>query len=241
MSEKQIDALFQDVILRDAEAQSRILVEERGEAKKDAIPELSQKRFERMLDSELAPQREKKERKSLGRVSRIIQRVIVAAAACIVVMFGLMMTSEAVRARVTAFLVSITPNYAEIGLDNIDELPPSEKTAYWLGYVPEGYVLTWEQHEVGQDERYQKGEEQLFNFHVLSKTGTAQLDTENALKIAYVSVGEETGLLIVQSDWTSLGWSNETTTFILDGTLSEEEIMKIADSVTASAQTEPNA
>ena len=108
MSKKQLDALFREVISRDAAYESRILVSERPETPE--IPALSRRRFENMLDRELGgavQETPKKARTAPGRVSRILGRVLVASAACIVILFATMMSSEAVRGRVTKFLVSI--------------------------------------------------------------------------------------------------------------------------------------
>lgn len=237
MLKKRIDKLFRDVVLRYAEDQSKILIEQRPENPKDSVPELSYRRLEKMLERELGDEtQQSKETKQKVHhqyrgVSRVVQKVIVAVAAFIVIMFTTMMSSEAVRARITAFLVSITPQYAEVGLDNIQELEPESQVFYELGYVPDGFMLYSEENEIGQDLTYQKGEEQYFIFHVLPKTGVAQLDTENAEEIKYVPVNEEIGLLIIEKGWTTITWSNDTHVFILAGTLYEDEITKIAENV----------
>lgn len=237
MLKKRIDKLFRDVVLRYAEDQSKILIEQRPENPKDSVPELSYRRLEKMLERELGDETQhsretkQKENHQFKGISRVAQKVIVAVAAFIVIMFTTMMSSEAVRARITAFLVSITPQYAEVGLDNIQELEPESQVFYELGYVPDGFMLYSEEDEIGQDLTYQKGEEQYFIFHVLPKTGVAQLDTENAEEIKYVLVNEEIGLLIIEKDWTTITWSNDTHVFILAGTLYEDEITKIAENV----------
>ena len=237
MLKKQIDNLFRDVVLRYAEDQSKILIEQRPENPKDSVPELSCRRLEKMLERELGDEtqhsKETKQKKNhqFRSISRVAQKVIVAIAACIVIMFTTMMTSEAVRARITAFLISITPKYAEVGLDNIQELEPEKPVLYELGYVPDGFILYSEENEIGQDLTYQKGEEQYILFHVLTKAGVAQLDTENAEEIKYVPVNGETGLLIIEKDWTTITWSNDNHIFVLGGTVSEDEIMKIAESI----------
>lgn len=237
MLKKQIDELFRDVVLRYAEDQSKILIEQRPENPKDSVPELSYRRLEKMLERELSDETQhsketkQKEKYQFRGISRVAQKVIVAIAAFIVIMFTTMMSSEAVRARITAFLVSITPQYAEVGLDNIQELEPEKPVLYELGYVPNGFILYFEQFEAGQDLSYQKSEDQYLMFHVLPKTGVAQLDTENAEEIKYVPINGETGLLIIEKDWTTITWSNENYIFILEGTINEDEILKIAESV----------
>ena len=127
MSEKQIDALFRKIVQNDAEEESRKLVEQRKENPRDAVPELSRARFEKMLDRELSDSASKKEKERRIGLSKTAKRIIAAAAACFVVMFGLMMSSEAVRGRITQFFVTLTHGNAKIELDNTDELPPSEK------------------------------------------------------------------------------------------------------------------
>lgn len=230
MSDKQIDELFRKVVQHDAEEQSRILIEQRSE--KPDIPELYKARFEQMLDRELPMQSERKERFVLSRTAK---RIIAAAAASVIVMFGLIMTSEAARSRVTQWIVSFLPGYAEIGLEGIEDLPPSDTVIYQLTYIPDGYRLVSETHVAGQRLLYQKSEEELIDFEVLSSTGVSQLDTEKAIKTEYTTILGETGLLIVYDDWTALTWSNEMYLFIVEGTVSEEEIIKIANSMTTAS------
>ena len=232
MSEKQIDALFRKIVQNDAEEESRKLVEQRSENPGDAVPELSRARFEKMLDCELSDSASKKEKKHHIGLSKTAKRIIVAAAACFVVMFGLMMSSEAVRGRITQFFVTLTHGNAKIELDNTDELPPAEEVIYGLTYVPEGYRLVRESHEIGQQLRYQKGEEELFDFDVLTNGSVSYLNTENAIKTEHTTMHGEEALLILHEDWATITWSNDQYIFQIGGTLSEEEVLKIADGVT---------
>lgn len=237
MLKKRIDKLFRDVVLHYAEDQSKILIEQRPENPKDSVPELSYRRLEKMLERELGDETQhskemkQKEKHQFRGVSRIVQKVIVAVAAFIVIMFTTMMSSEAVRARITAFLVSITPQYAEIGLENYEELDPQKPVLYELGYVPDGFLLLSEESTVGQTIRYQKNEDQILVLHVTSSTSVSQIDTENAVEIKYVAIKDETGLMVIEKDWITLTWSNESTVFVLGGTISEGEIITIAENV----------
>ena len=237
MLKKRIDKLFRDVVLRYAEDQSKILIEQRSENPKDSVPELSYRRLEKMLERELGDETQhSKETKQkvhhqFRGVSHVVQKVIVAVAAFIVIMFTTMMSSEAVRAPITAFLVSITPQYAEIGLESYEELDPQKPVLYELGYVPDGFVLLSEESTIGQTIRYQKNEDQMLVLHVTSSTSVSQIDTENAVEIKYISIKDETGLMVIEKDWITLTWSNESTVFVLGGTISEGEIITIAENV----------
>ena len=232
MSEKQIDALFRKIVQNDAEEESRKLMEQRSENPGDAVPELSRARFERMLDLELSDSASKKEKKHHIGLSKTAKRIIVAAAACFVVMFGLMMSSEAVRGRITQFFVTLTHGNAQVELDNIDELPPSEEVIYGLTYVPEGYVLISETHGFGQRLIYKKSEEELFDFEVHTAGAVMQLDTESAIKVEHITMHGEEAILFVYDGYTQITWSNEQNLFCIGGTLSEEEVLKIANGVT---------
>ena len=237
MSEKQIDALFRKIVQNDAEEESRKLVEQRSEHPGDAVPELSRARFERMLDRELSDKttsKTKEDRKP--RLSKTAKRIIAAAAVFVFVTFGLMMTSEAVRGRITQFVVSLFPGYAEIGLDNIDELPPSEKVIYGLTYVPEGYRLVKESHQLGQQFIYQKSEEEWIDVNIDTAAAVSQLDTENAIRVERLTMHGEDALLIVYEDWSTVTWSNEQYLFTVGGTVSEAEILKIAEGVTVAEE-----
>lgn len=232
MSEKQIDALFRKIVQNDAEEESRKLVEQRSENPGNAVPELSRARLEKMLDRELADSPSKKEKEHRIGLSKTAKRIIVAAAACFVVMFGLMMSSEAVRGRITQFFVTLTHGNAQVELDNIDELPPAEEVIYGLTYVPEGYVLISETHGFGQRLTYKKSEDELFHFEVNTANAISVYDTESAIKVEHITMHGEEALLIVHEDLATITWSNEQYLFCVDGTLSEEEVLKIATGVT---------
>lgn len=230
MSDKRIDEWFHKVVEKDAEEQSHILMEQRSEAFE--IPESSRQRFEKMLDDTLSEDAKQQTRRRAFGVSRTVRRILVAAAACIVILFGLMMTSEAVRSRITQFFVSFFQGYAEIKLDNIEQLPPSEEAIYALTYIPDGYVLVREQHLLGQQMLYKRNDEDLFHFDVETEAAVSQADTESAIRIETVDVQGETGLLIVYDGWTNVTWSNETNLFTINGTISAEDALKMANSVT---------
>jgi len=234
MSEKQIDALFRRIVQNDAEEESKKLMEQRSEHPGDAVPALSRAHFEKMLDRELSDehaQKSKKDRKPW--LSKTAKRIIAAAAVFVFVTFGLMMTSEAVRGRITQFVVSLFPGYAEVGLDNIDELPPSDKVIYRLTYVPDGFRLVSEAHDVGQQLRYRRGEEELLEFDVYTATAVSQISTDDAVKVEHITMHGEDALLIVYEDgFAQIAWSNEQYLFLIEGMLSEEEILKVADGVT---------
>ncbi len=233
MSEKQIDALFRKIVQNDAEEESRKLVEQRQDFPGDAVPELSRARFEKMLDRELSDCPSKKEKERRFVLSKTAKRVIVAAAAFIFVTFGLMMSSEAVRGRITQFFVTLTHANAKVELDNTDELPPSEEVIYGLTYVPEGYVLISETHGFGQRLTYnKKSEEEWIDFYVEKAGAVSYIDTESAIKVEHITMHGEEAILFVYDDYAQITWSNEQYIFCIGGTLSEEEILKIATGVT---------
>ncbi len=152
-----------------------------------------------------------------------------------------MMTSEAIRGRVTQFVVKLFGGYAEVKMDNIEELPPSDKVIYQLSYVPEGFRLVSESHEIGQQLRYVRGEEELLKFDVYAATAVSQLSTDDAVKVEHLTVHGEEALLIVYDDgFAQIMWSNEQYLFHIEGTLSEEELLKVANGVTT-AETYPEA
>ena len=234
MSKNQIDALFRELISRDAAHESRILVSERPETPE--IPALSRRRFENMLDRELGgavQETPKKARTAPGRVSRILGRVLVASAACIVILFATMMSSEAVRGRVTKFLVSITPHYAEVGLDNNDGSKQTEKAyRYRIGYLPDDVELVSERISSGTDELYRRGEDGYMRFRAAYGADSMEIDTQNAKEIRTVPLRDATAVLVVrQDDSLELLWSNEKASFRLEGTLTEAEILMIAEHV----------
>lgn len=234
MSKKQLDALFREVISRDAAYESRILVSERPETQE--IPEFSRRRFEKMLDRALddaAQKKPKKEHPALSHAARVLGKVLVAAAACIVILFVTVMSSEAVRGRITKFLVSITPHYAEVSLDNNDGSKQTEKAyRYRIGYLPDGVELVSERISSGTDELYTRGEDGYMRFRATYGSDGTEIDTQNAKEIRTVPFRGATAVLIVrQDDSLELLWSNEKASFRLEGTLTEAEILMIAEHV----------
>ena len=235
MSEKRMDALFRKIVQNDAEEESRKLVEQRQDSPDDAASELSRARFEAMLDRELPSDSTKKDKTHRFRLSKKAKRVITAVAACFIVMFGLMMSSGAVRSRITQFFVSLPNGQAEITMDNNLEPPPSEWVIYRLSYVPEGYRLVKEEHEDGQWMTYRKSETERFDFAVSTGMGITIREKEDAHKAdEIVDIHGESGSLFVYSDFSAIMWSPGSgwNTCLISGTLSEEEILKIANGVT---------
>ena len=236
MSEKRMDAWFREIVRNDAENESQKLSEQRSDSPGDAASELSRARFEAMLDRELSDGSSRKEKTGKRlRISKTAKRILVAAAACVAILFGLMMSSEAVRTRITRFFVSLPNGQAEITMDNNLEPPPSERVIYRLSYVPEGYRLVREEHENGQWMTYQKSETERFDFAVSTGIGITIRKNEDARKAdEAVDIHGVQGSLFVYSDFSAIMWSPGSgwNACLISGTLSEEEILKTANGVT---------
>lgn len=229
MSEKRIDELFREVVSLDAAEQSRILAEERPE--NPEIPALSRRRLEKMLDRELGDHpKAKKEHPALSRTARILGRVLVATAACIVILFATMMTSEAVRERVLEFLISITPKYAEVRTDDPDH-PSAIETRYVLAYDSRVFALqeVSESYASGTEQRFRLGENGYLNFRASNDASLAVIDKATAKEIETVRVGGNAGFLVTRTDGSAaLLWSDGDTHFLLEGTFTGDELLLLA-------------
>lgn len=232
MSENKLDALFREIVSRDAAEQSRILVSERPENQE--VPALSRRRLEKMLDRELGESgdrpKAKKAHPALSRTARILGRVLVAAAACIVILFGLVMTSEAVRDRVLQFLIKITPKYTEVRLDDPDH-PTVIESRYVLAYDSRVFDLkaVSESYASGTEQRFRIGENGYLIFRASGDESLTGIDKANAKEIEAVRVGGNAGFLVARQDGSSsLLWSVGEMHFLLDGSFTGAELLQLA-------------
>ena len=236
MSEKRMDALFREIVRNDAENESQKLTEQRQDFPDDAASELSRARFEAMLDRELPDSSAKKEKTSRVRLSKTAKRIIVAAAACLVIMFGLMATTEAGMGRIRQIYYKLTNGHAEITLDNTNEPPSTDKIIYQLTYVPEGYRLVKEDYEIRQRLTYRKSETEKFEFAVSTGLGIEISKQEDDARQhdREIDVNGFPATVFVYSGFSAIVWQSRYgwDMCMICGTLSEEELIKIANGVT---------
>lgn len=235
MSEKRMDELFRRIVQNDAENESQKLTKRRSENPNDAVSELSRARFEAMLDRELNDGSAKKEKAHRFRLSKTAKRIIAAAAACLIVMFGLMVSTEAGMSRIRQIYYQLTNGHAEITLDNTNEPPSTDRIIYRLNYVPEGYRLVKEDYEIRQRLTYRKSETEKFDFAVSTGMTVTIQETNGAQKHdPDIYVNGCPGAIFVYSDFSAIVWSSKYgwDTCMICGTLPEEELLKIANGVT---------
>ena len=236
MSEKRMDALLRKIVQNDAESESQKLMEQRSEKPGDAASELSRARFEAMLDRELPRDSTKKEKTRRLRLSKTAKRIIVAAAACIVIMFGLLASTEAGMGRIRQIYYKLTNGHAEITLDNTNESPSTDKIIYQLNYVPEGYRLVKEDYEIRQRLTYRKSETETFDFAVSTGLGIEISKQEDDARQhdREIDVNGFPATVFVYSGFSAIVWQSRYgwDMCMICGTLSEEELLKIANGVT---------
>jgi hypothetical protein len=141
---------------------------------------------------------------------------------------------DAFRNRVFNYFLEKNEVYTEIEKreeDSNQVVPDIEaESFYYFSYLPPGY--RYEKHTLYGDAimiKYTNGEETIL-FDQDKGEATYQLDTEDA-EVREVPIGNSNGQLIIKGDRTMLFWYNEDTSFLIKAYISEQEILKMAESL----------
>ncbi len=224
MRKSKEDALFKKAIFEVAKEKSAALEKEEIELNKEPIPEQQRARFMRELDKVYPEGGKKKREKTPVRIPR---RAIAIAIACVVLVIVLIpATSEAVRRRINELIKKVMPQYTEYQLD--EEVLGFDGKTYVPTYIPEGFKRVESKSEHILMYRNENGA--WFDIEVLDSAAVVQLNTENAI-VEPIFIGEESGEIISKEGWACVIWSTENNVFTIEGTLSKEEILVVAQKI----------
>lgn len=235
------DGMFRLVMNNVAEKEGKMLFDENEMLKSDPESISSQediKRFSQLLDSHL---KKAKRRHNTPRFSKMINRAAVAALAIIIIFSTAMVTVQAFRIQVLNFLINIESKYTSYQLSGNDEndknkagLAVSWTNAYVPTYVPEDYEVT----SISSSDSLKKiiftnkKDKALYIIYCeYSSSNSIAVDTENASLVKKVKINGEDGTLSVKDTTVTVAWIIDEHLFTIQGSLSTDEAVRLAESV----------
>lgn len=224
-----VEGIFCAAFLKaDEEMGEGLLKELQGE--RIRLSEFEEKRLRRLIARTLTRIRLKRARSIAIAVSR---RVAVIIAAILLVGITLMATVKAVRDKVVELLFHFTEEYVEAEMEPAEtDALPEELSDYVLGYLPEGFKL---ESSALDDHKnvffYQNGEGQYIRYVIYFDKGVSNFDTEQADRTEELTIAGNKALLFEKEKLITLIWAQDQYYFVLGANISEEEIVRMAESV----------
>ena len=225
MINKSVDNAVFDAVLRKAftEAFEREVAEiEAQPSAAGALPE-KYRRAERKYYN-------KKMKQSSGTYA-VLRKIAACILICLSVGFAALMAIPTVRASVWDSVVNFYEKYIKFDF-NVTSVGEETIGEYTLGYVPDGFVRTDALEESTSNRyRYENQEGYFFISYYYTGSQGISYDDENG-KVHIVDINGEDGYLIEYIGGRhSVTWKNKETIFTVDGELSADEIIKIAEKI----------
>lgn len=237
LNELYEDGLFRLVMNDVAEKEGEILFEENERLKSDSENLPSQEdidRFARRLNSHLKKTKKNQRNHS---TSRKFTGVAVALLVLVIIFATMMLTVQALRIQVLYFLISIEPNYLQLNVDSNDQ-DNGDWIVNWINayvpmYIPEGYEISSISYsDSARKIIFTKQEDNSSIIYTeYDSKNSAAVDTENASFIETVRINGQDGILSVKDSITSVVWTTDDHLFIIQGQVSTDEAVKMAEGV----------
>ena len=239
INEEYTDNLFKLAVNDAFEKDGKLLEKERiNETTENQSSHEQFETFTQLLDSHL--QKAKPKRK-IRLLPKILNKVAVAMLALIILFSTAMLTVDAFRVQVLNLLIRIKPEYTSFQLEdsNGDEQDDGNAIVNWTNtyvptYVPEGYIVS----SVSDTNATKKItftntlDESLFLIYTeYTSANSIAVDTEIASSIEKVNINNQDGTLSVKDSIVSVVWVMDDHLFTVQGNLSNEEAIKIAEDV----------
>lgn len=235
---KEINNSYEDRIFSlamkniSAESEGKILYKENMmQSVIELPPPEAKERFTRLLDRHL-----KNQRKNM-RKGKLLRKVVLIVAAVVAVFAVAMLTVSAFRAQVLNLFMKPEQKYTYVQITDsaaepsVSSLPVDWKNAYMPTYIPDGYKVTNVKNVSNYKSiRFDKDTSNFYFAEHNSKNGMA-LNTETAPLVKPISVNGHDGSLVQKDDILSITWEMDNRLFLIYGNISQEELVKIAESV----------
>jgi hypothetical protein len=167
-----------------------------------------------------------------GRKMRIVHRGAVSVAALLVIFLISVFTVDAFRLGVLNFLLRIGSEYTSVRLEDAD--PADGWDGRMPAYVPEGYEVQ----STASNDMYRRivytmpsDGKKLIVFTEYVYDNDVNVDTENAEYIGIVSVNGSEATLTIKDGLTNIVWSAGDRFYYMYGTITTDEIVRMAESV----------
>lgn len=235
LEEEYEDSFWRLIIHEYAEKEGEELIREAEEARNDPqyapSPEAA-RRFNKMVNKYF---RERKFRAVTNKASKIIK-----AAGIIVLVFVTMFTVafisvDAFRVQILNFLVTFENKYTSVKLDEsepFENITAGLSDTYAPSYIPKGYKIVeiWDMMSI-KTIKYINSEEKDITFMEFDSTGNYNIDTENAEIRKSIKINETEGVFVLKDEKTTVSWTQNDKIFVITAQISEEEIVRIAESI----------
>lgn len=141
-----------------------------------------------------------------------------------------------IREKVFQMVREIYEKYSNIHYEQLDEsYAAGEFVQYRLTYIPEGFVQTQDQN-VGEShyERYKNTDGLVITFsQVRLEKAIFDVDTEKTEPVEISLIDNQTAWYVGNSSWKVIYWDKGEYSFTLSGHLTKDELVKIANSMSA--------
>jgi len=164
---------------------------------------------------------------------KIFTRIAVVVFILAIVFALVFATVPSFRVQILNFLLTFDKDYTAIKLgEDGGNTNAGFRNTYAPTYIPEGFWIK-EISNMGESKiiTYINDEGEYIDFWDLDLSMTANIDTENADIIKSIAINGEDGIFVLKKEGISISWSNNEKIFIITAYISEDEIIKIAESV----------
>ena len=209
----------------------------------DIVPGVSEQRGRDMAEPEenitFSPEHEKKMKKLFQKERRSVfrkksakysKRAALFLVGAVLISSVTIMSVEAWRVRVLNYFLNIAQERTEMKWSDENKGDSYATDEVTLGYIPHGFELERSvPKREGLSLTFRKNE---LSFHVsiYPLRGSLGFDTEDA-EIKKVSINGAEGVLSIKENVTILVWNDTESAYLINGNISEEEIIKIAENL----------
>ncbi|NLN41742.1 MAG: DUF4367 domain-containing protein [Clostridiales bacterium] len=177
--------------------------------------------------------KKRNKRKEMWKTGRkIFTKVAVFLFITILGMSILAVSVEAFRMKIFNFVVEVQDKLTSVGLEENDEVTDDSSHIYMPSYIPEGYKIMDVQSfkYITAIQYVNDTGDTIFFEQCKEGQSILRIDTENAESNRVIINGIE-AFIINKNQMTGLVWHESEMTFTLMGTLNENELIKMAESI----------
>ncbi|NTV91485.1 MAG: DUF4367 domain-containing protein [Clostridiales bacterium] len=234
------DSLFRLVMNKVAEKEGESLAREAKNLKESPEYILTgevEKSFADLLDAQI---KKKKQNGKKPGTRKVFKRTITVIAALFVLFSISIMSVSAFRIKIFNLIIDVNEKYTSFQLQGTEEpstesqLPADWKSAYGPTYVPEGYRASYVNNTVPIKIILFSNTKDSSLEIVYSEYGVdsnLSIDTENADYSKDITINDNDGMIVEKAGMVTAIWKMEDRMFTVQGRISREEILKIAESV----------
>ena len=166
------------------------------------------------------------------KIMRLINRAMASAAVLVIVFLISMVTVDAFRIEVFNLLFRADPKYTTISMQADETMSVGD--IKFPEYIPEGYVISSEMSDNYHSHityTVKDNSEKVIMYNVYTKDSTVNIDTEDSQNAQKVLINGTEATVIIKNDLTNVIWTANSHIYYICGTVSIEEITKMAESI----------